>query len=126
MAAGGVLAMLTGSVALANPFTDHIWPACPLHALTGLWCPFCGGLRAVWAATHLQFKLMLHEDALLPAIAALAAWGWLAWLGRQTGRWRLPSPRNRTTDVIVIVVLIAFAILRNLPWFSMLAPLARP
>jgi hypothetical protein len=69
---------------------------------------------------------MLHEDALLPAMIVFAAWGWLAWLGRQTGRWRLPSPRSRTTDIVVVVVLTTFAIVRNLPWFSVLAPLAKP
>ena len=54
------------AVALANPFKHHLAPACPLHALTGLYCPFCGGTRATWAAAHLHFGLMLHENASVP------------------------------------------------------------
>jgi len=112
-------------VALANPFQHHLWPPCPLHRLTGLWCPFCGGTRALWAAAHLQFRLMVHEDVLLPAVAFLAAWGWLAWLGRSTGWWQWPDPRNPKVEAVAAAVLVCFTVLRNLPWLAVLAPLGR-
>jgi hypothetical protein len=120
-AAGAVGAAVT-VVAVANPFKHHLWPACPLHALTGLYCPFCGGTRATWAAAHLHFGLMLHENALFPAIVLAAAWGWLSWLGRATGRWRLPALRGRGFDVTVAVVLLTFMVVRNLPGLGALAP----
>jgi Protein of unknown function (DUF2752) len=113
---------LVAGVAVANPFEHHLSPPCPLHALTGLYCPFCGGTRATWALAHLHFGLMLHENALYPAIVVLAAWGWLSRLGRATGRWRLPAPRGRVLDVTVAVVLVTFMVLRNLPGFGVLAP----
>ncbi len=126
LAVGSGLGLLAGAVALVNPFEHHLWPPCPLHAMTGLWCPFCGGTRAVWALAHLRLRLMLHENALLPLIVVVVAWGWAAWLGRATGRWRLPDPRGRTFDLVMGAVLLAFVVLRNLPWLGVLAPLAKP
>jgi Protein of unknown function (DUF2752) len=121
-AAAGAVATAVTVVALANPFKHHLAPACPLHALTGLYCPFCGGTRATWAAAHLHFGLMMHEDALYPAIVLVALWGWLAWLGRATGRWRLPMLRSRAFDVTAGVVLVAFMVLRNVPGVGLAPP----
>ena len=35
------------------------------HAMTGLWCPGCGGLRAVHDLTHGHLVTALHENALV-------------------------------------------------------------
>jgi Protein of unknown function (DUF2752) len=113
---------LVAAIGLADPFGHHLSPPCPLHALTGLYCPFCGATRATWAVTHLRPGLMLHENALYPALVLLAAWAWLSWLGRATGYWRLPVPRGRTFGLGVAVVLLAFTVLRNLPGFGALVP----
>jgi hypothetical protein len=113
---------LVAGIGLANPFAHHLSPPCPLHALTGLYCPFCGATRATWALTHLRFGLMLHENALYPVMLLLVAWAWLSWLGRATGYWRLPVPRGRTFGLAVAVVLTAFMVLRNLPGFGALVP----
>jgi hypothetical protein len=112
----------TAVMALANPFKHHLTPTCPFHALTGMWCPFCGATRAVWAFTHGDFRLMLHANALLPAIAVLAGWTWLAWVGRATGWWRLPAPKGKTFNMVAVTVLVAFTVVRNLPGFGALAP----
>jgi len=122
LAVAAGLAAATGLVAWANPFQHHLTPPCPLHAVTGLWCPFCGGTRAVWAATHGHFGLMLHANALLPAIVVLVAWTWLDWVGRATGWWRLPIPKGRTFNIVATTVLVTFMVLRNLPGFGALAP----
>ena len=109
-------------VALANPFKHHLTPTCPFHALTGLYCPLCGGTRATWAAVHLRFGLMWREDALLPAIALVAMWSWLSWLGRATGRWRLPALQSRAFYVTAVVVLVMFTVARNLPGLGLAPP----
>jgi hypothetical protein len=113
-------------VTVDSPFSHHLTPPCPFRALTGLWCPFCGGMRAVWAATHGELGLMLHANALLPLYALFALWAWLAFLGRLTGRWRVPAPGNRAFYVVAAVVLIAFTVARNLPGLGALAPPAQP
>jgi hypothetical protein len=40
-------------------------PACPIHALTGLLCPGCGGTRAVLALLHGDLIGAWRENALL-------------------------------------------------------------
>jgi hypothetical protein len=65
---------------------------------------------------------MLHANALMPAIALLAAWTWLAWVGRATGWWRLPVPKGKTFNVVALTVLVAFTVVRNLPGLGVLAP----
>jgi hypothetical protein len=103
------------AVGLRSPFHPGNWPACPLHTLTGLYCPLCGLTRATWALAHLRFGLMVHANALYPALLVLAAWGWLGWLGRASGRWRLPPlPSGRRAMVAAAVVLVAFTVVRNL------------
>ena len=109
-------------VAVANPFKHHLAPACPLFALTGLYCPFCGGTRATWAAAHMHFGLMLHENALYPAIVVAAAVGVAGVAGRATGRWHLPALRGRAFDVTAAVVLVTFMVLRNVPGLGLAPP----
>lgn len=116
------LAAATTYIAVGNPFKHHLTGVCPFHALTGLWCPFCGGTRAVWAASHGDFRLMLHANALFPAIVVLIGWTWLSWVGRATGWWHFPVPRGHTFNVVATVVLVGFAVLRNLPGLGALAP----
>lgn len=39
-----------------DPATHGFYPRCPLHALTGLDCPACGGLRAAYLLLHGNFR----------------------------------------------------------------------
>ena len=122
LAGAAGLAAAAGMITVADPFKHHLTPPCPFHALTGLWCPLCGATRAVWAAAHGHFGLMVHANLLLPLILVGAGWGWLSWLGRSTGWWRLPVPRGRAFNISIVIVLVAFTALRNLPGMGALAP----
>ena len=121
LVAAGLVAATT-VVAVRDPFRHHLTPPCPFHALTGLWCPFCGGTRAIWATVHGHFGLMMHANALLPVFALAAAWGWVTWLGKATGWWRCPYPSTRAVAWAFAGLLITFTVLRNLPGLSFLAP----
>ena len=106
-------AALAGAIdVVGNPSRTHV-PLCPLHALTGLWCPLCGGLRAVHALSRGHIQSALHDNAMLvlalPVIVALwAQWAARARTGRAPRRW----PRGAT--LAVITALAAFTVLRNL------------
>lgn len=110
----------TAAIALVDPNTTHV-PLCPFHAATGLWCPLCGGLRAVYALAHRQPGTALHDNLLfvlaVPVLVALwADWAYRSGTGRP-GR-RLP----RVTWPLLVGVGIGFTVLRNLPGFGWLAP----
>ncbi len=116
------LVAATAVVAVRDPFRHHLSPPCPFHALTGLWCPLCGATRAVWAAAHGHFGLMVQANALLPVMVLAVAWAWVTWLGKATGWWRCPSPSTRVVAGACAGLLITFTVLRNLPGLAFLAP----
>jgi Protein of unknown function (DUF2752) len=103
-----------------DPDRTHV-PFCPLHALTGIWCPFCGGLRAASQLTRFHFRAALHDNVLfvasLPVLLAL----WLDWAlrARQShGRRLVP----RAAVVAIVALALIFTVLRNLPGGAALRP----
>jgi hypothetical protein len=120
--AGGVLAA-TAVVALVDPNEGGHYPTCPLLALTGIYCPFCGGLRAVHDLAHLDLAGALDRNPLAVLVLPVLAILWLLWAqraftGRQLLRLRPPSWWGWAT----VGVLAVFMVLRNLPGGSWLSP----
>ncbi len=113
--AAGVLAV-TGLM-LVNPNTTHV-PLCPLHAMTGLWCPLCGSLRAGYALLHGQFGTAVTDNALLVLALPLLAVLWL--------RRALAGGTGRLVPVwlcwATVGIALGYGVLRNLPAGSWLAP----
>lgn len=97
---------------------------CPLHAATGLWCPLCGGLRSVAALARGDLVAAVHANVLAVAFAVTG--------GVWAVRWGLRSVRagspvaGLALDARVYrplsVVLVAFAVIRNLPLGAGLHP----
>jgi hypothetical protein len=89
---------------------------------TGLYCPGCGGLRSAYAVVHGQFGTALGANALAVAGYGLFAVLWTVWLVRAaSGRPFVVRLRPAYWWAVGAVVL-AFAIVRNLPVGSALAP----
>ena len=128
MRAALVPVAVLGAAAVAVVVLDpvhHDVPLCPLHATTGLWCPFCGGLRAVWLLAHLQVGAAMSSNLVLFALGPYLAWRW----------WRTVTARppavlrlgatvvpQRYVTVAVVVLLVAYGVVRNLPVGGFLAP----
>jgi len=118
-------ATLAGVVAVFfffNPATDHYYPVCQFHRLTGLNCPGCGMTRAFYALLHGKFILALHDNALFVltflAIAVRAAWfGW----NHHHVRPRVDFFPLKFLWPLLILALL-FTVLRNLPAFAFLSP----
>jgi hypothetical protein len=98
-----------------DPARAAFLPSCPLHRLSGLYCPGCGTTRALHALLHGNLEAALRLNPLtmllLPVIVYLVV------------------RRNQTAVRPVWIwsmlgLLIAFGVLRNLPVypFSLLAP----
>lgn len=116
------LGLATLAVHLRDPHAAGSWGVCP-STLLGLWCPGCGGLRAVHDLTHLEVGAAFAHNPLvvlgLPvAVLALLAWSGARWRGVSG---RLPALWTRTAHPL-FVMLVLFMVLRNLPWFSHLTP----
>lgn len=125
-ASGAVLAgAATGFLYLVSSHAHQVFLPCPFRLITGLYCPFCGGLRMVHDLAHGQLVAALHDDALALPLLAIAV---LAWLNVAVGSWRgRPVVRVRRPGwlwPVVVVVLVAWTVLRNLPFgpFTALRP----
>ena len=127
LAATGIFAIGAGTslVAYFNPTTAGFFPACPLHALTGLNCPGCGLTRGFHALFQGDVVSALRFNALLPVFGLIFAYLSVSlFLTAVRGRglsWKIFYP---AATYIFLFVVAAFFILRNLPFypFTLLAP----
>lgn len=121
---GAGAAVLTALVRSTGGSTA--FPVCPLHATTGLWCPFCGGLRCVAALTRGDLSAAASSNAVVVLLLPLIALGWLASLRAAWRGLAWTGPRvSRRAWVVVSAVLAVFTVWRNLPqlpWGQWLAP----
>jgi hypothetical protein len=121
LVAGSALAALAwvGSV---DPNEPGHYPTCPFLAVTGWFCPGCGSLRALHALAHGDLRAALARNPLMVlTVPMLVAW-WTAWLVREVRRrprrWAAPA----WTIWGLLVLVLAFAVARNLPGATFLAP----
>ena len=117
------VAAATVALHLRDPHVSHSWGVCPLYALTGIYCPGCGGLRAVNDLTNGHIGQAASSNLLLVlaipvALVCFSRWTYGAWTGREVR----PVPvLPRPVVVGLLVITAAFTVARNLPG-SWLAP----
>jgi hypothetical protein len=117
------VAAATLALHVRDPHVTHSWGVCPLYAVTGLYCPGCGGLRGVNDLTNGHVTQAASSNLLLVLALPFAAvfflrWTYGAWTGREV-RAVPAMPRPVTTTLVVLTVV--FTVARNLPG-SWLAP----
>lgn len=109
-------------VGAVDPGHPGHYPVCPFLALTGLYCPACGGLRGAHALVHGHLAAAWHDNALAVLDYPVAAVLWVLWLSREVrGRPRRIRLRPAAWWALGAVAL-AFTIVRNLPLGAGLAP----
>ncbi len=115
--------MLTGAAVLAgtiytavlDPSSSHAFPLCPLKLITGLDCPFCGGLRATHALAHGHVVEAASHNLLFVLAVPFLVVAWCAWLLRSLGRPAPDLTLPRSARIALLVVLAVFTVARNLP-----------
>jgi hypothetical protein len=116
IACGCCLAAGAAYVAAVDPSVGGVFPICPFRALTGLWCPGCGLTRATHHLLRGDLGRALHYNVLVIAILATLAAAWALWTLHAAGRtvaWVARIPVR--AQVLAGLVLVAFAVVRNLP-----------
>jgi len=115
------LAGSAGILVLRDPNLSGSYGFCPFQALTGLDCPFCGGLRGTHALLTGDVATALDYNLLLPLLLAAAVGGLLLWWrGSLLGRTRAQLI-NRWVIAAAVGVLVVFWVLRMLPAFPYLS-----
>jgi len=98
-----------------DPARVGIFPTCPLHQMTGLWCPGCGSTRAFHQLLHgnliAAFRFNPLAILMLPLAGYLVIRGDVSTL-KPAGIWAL------------LIAIVMFGVLRNIPVypFTLLAP----
>ena len=119
----GGLALATLALHLRDPHQHASWGLCPSAAL-GVYCPGCGGLRAVNDLTNGHVGAALSSNLLVTLLIPVASLGLLVWaVDSWRGRSRqLPRGRLRPLLAAVITVLVVFTVARNTGAGAWLAP----
>jgi hypothetical protein len=109
-------------VGVVDPNEPGHYPSCPFLFITGYYCPGCGSTRAIHAIVHGDLGQAFDHNPLTVLFLPYLVWAWGSWLHRSlTGRQQGdPAPPWVIWTLLVAVVL--FWILRNLPGFAWLAP----
>jgi hypothetical protein len=123
LVAGGLLAASV-VLHLRDPHSSGSYGFCPWLALTGTYCPGCGGLRAVNDLTHGDVLGAASSNLLFVAsLPFLAVW-WLrsfadGWRGR---RRHLSDRASYVALAAVLSLTMLFWLVRNLPFAGWLTP----
>lgn len=119
----GGLAALTLALHLRDPHQHGSWGFCPSAAL-GIYCPGCGGLRAVNDLTNGQVGAAASSNLLFVVLLPFLVFLLGRWaLDRWTGREREVDERRVGRVLLgLAAVALVFTVLRNLAIGAWLAP----
>ena len=106
--------------------TYHLAIPCIFHKITNLYCPGCGATRVVIALFSLDFKTALRQNAVLTFLLPILA---LYYLDKIVS-WTFNKPTIIAHKIpkifwyIMVVILIIFCVLRNIPALDFLRPIS--
>jgi hypothetical protein len=119
----GALSLITLALHVRDPHQHGSWGLCPSAAM-GIYCPGCGGLRAVNDLTNGDVGAALSSNILVTlmipvGVVLLAVWA----VGRWRGQTRsVPWTRLRPIVISLVTVMFVFAVVRNTGSGAWLAP----
>jgi len=122
-ACGGATAFLFA----VDPSHHAVYPQCLLYNATGIYCAGCGATRALYALLHGRVIAALHDNALFVAalpvlLFVICTYAAAAWRDNAWPRVAVDAPKLTRRGILIVLVMIGFMILRNLPgapfeWF---------
>lgn len=111
---GLILVALSIFVYFKDPSSGPILP-CIFNQITGLYCPGCGMTRAVNSCFKFEFYKALRFNALI----------FIMPIGLTLYCFAIRTKSQKTAKLllaIMIIIALAYGILRNIPSFDFLAP----
>ena len=115
---GAAVAAASLLVVVVDPNEPGHYPACPTKVVSGLDCPFCGGMRCARSLLTGDLSGAIDHNALVVVLAPIAAVAWVVWLWVRWTNRRMPSLSARSRRLLVwitVVVMVAWTVWRNVP-----------
>ncbi|SFK00266.1 DUF2752 domain-containing protein [Cellulomonas sp. KH9] len=109
-AAAGAATLLV----VRSPYTPLSYGFCPSVLFLGVSCPGCGGLRATHSLLTGDLAAAWQANPLWTVAAPLLVVAWGVWTVRRL-RGRPPVSAPTWPAWLVLVVVVGFAVLRNVP-----------
>ena len=103
---------------------QYPFPRCPFYVVTNFYCPGCGSQRALSSLLHGEIAQALHNNCLLVFFIPFLLYSAFVQL-RSGGNKPVLLFYNPLFVRIVLIFVISFWMLRNLPFypFSILVPI---
>jgi len=133
MLAAAVVGLVT--LRVFDPATSGVFPPCPVHYLTGWYCPGCGSLRAIHQLLHGNLQAAWAMNPLAVLLLPFIMYGLASHAldeirvprlgGRRLSARRLPQPFLPAAWIHTLgAAIVLYGIVRNLPLhpFNLLAP----
>lgn len=101
-------------------------PECLVHRVTGIYCPGCGAVRAVWDVLHGDFASAARSHLLVVSLGPIWIAGSGMWLARRWSGREVSLAEAKTCIAIVVLtfsLFLLFTIVRNQGWATWLQPL---
>lgn len=129
-AVGVATAGYLAAARLSDPFAETtvagVTVQCPIHGVTGGFCPGCGSTRAVHELLHGDVAGSLACHPLVLPLVLLLGYLAVSWLVRRRGtvtRWaRSATELPAWLPVLVLSGFVALTIVRNVPGMEWLVP----
>ena len=103
-------------IAMVDPNHSSAYPQCPTKLLTGIDCPMCGATRAVHSLLKGDVVGAVDHNLLFVLLLPALVYAFVAWTSTRLGRPMKPIPMaSPWVSVPLAVVMLAFAVVRNLP-----------
>lgn len=120
-----VTACVAAVLYLGDPLRPGLFPACPLYAMTGIYCPGCGSTRALHELLHGQLLSALGLNLMTVTALPFVLYSGVSYITYAVRGRRLPSVHLPARYIWTLgCAILAFGVLRNIPHypFSLLAP----
>jgi hypothetical protein len=97
------------------PETSSFYPLCPVFTLLHIYCPGCGGTRALAALLHGRLYDAMHWNALVVLLLPFAVvfFANAYWRAIQIRKFHWPTVPNAVLKVLLVGICI-FTLVRNL------------
>ena len=120
----GGIGAATLALHVRDPHHLYSWGVCPSYAVLGIYCPGCGGLRAVNDLGNGQILAAAQSNLLFVAFVPVIVWALAGWL---VAEWRGVPYRPRILGTAwfgsaLLALMAVFTIVRNVPGMTWLQP----